>query len=108
MLKTAPIFMQPEAARAYAFSRWNTSIPRSQSAFAKSSPQRSNTKTTLAMDAIQNQGRFVFGVERPGSLWVIGQKVCLGASTSYWDKGLLSGTLTRRFLAPIPSVHLHP
>ena len=39
---------------------------------------------------------------------VIGQKVCLGASTSYWDKGLLSGTLTRRFLTPIPSVHLHP
>jgi hypothetical protein len=37
----------------------------SQSAFAKSSPQRSNTKTTLAMDAIQNQGRFVFGGERP-------------------------------------------
>lgn len=43
-----------------------------------------------------------------GIFRVIGQKVCLGASTSYWDKGLLSGTLTRRFLAPIPSVHLHP
>ena len=65
-------------------------------------------KTVAKVEIVNQNGDTVCVAEHILKFWVIGQKVCLGASTSYWDKGLLSGTLTRRFLAPIPSVHLHP